>query len=416
MKKKRDILFLCQFFYPEYVSSATLPYDTALALTKKGYKVDALCGYPKEYAGETKFPKKETVNGIKIFRTKYLQLGRKNFVARLVNYFSFTFKIFLHLPQMAKYRAVVVYSNPPILPWVATLAKKLFGTKLIFVAYDLYPEIAVRTNTLRDGNIICRVMNYINKKVYTLADAVIALSSEMKEYIKNNRPISEEKIHIIPNWYEDKKAAVEKDEENSFDSLLNSRFTVAYFGNMGIAQDMDTILKAAEKLKNEKDVCFLFAGHGKKFSEVEQFLQEKEIKNAYLFEFLKGKRFRDAQKSADCALVSLAENLTGLCVPSKTYSYMMEGIPLLAIMDECDIVSDIESGAGEWVKNGESEKLAKIILSFKEDKENLGNMKAKCRTLFEEKYSLQVCTEQYITLFDTLFNKNENTNIDKKEN
>ena len=401
MKKKRDILFLCQFFYPEYVSSATLPYDTALALTKAGYKVGALCGYPREYAKEKNFPLKETVNEISITRTKYLQLGRKNFLSRLINYFSFTFKIFLHLFEIAKYKAVVVYSNPPILPWVAALAKKLFGTKLIFVAYDLYPEIAVLTDTLREGNLICRVMNHINKVVYKKADAVIALSSEMKEYIKKNRPIPEEKIHVIPNWYEDKKTENESGE-NSFTALTDSRFTIAYFGNMGIAQDMDTILSAAEKLKDQKDLCFLFAGHGKKFSLVKETLEKKGVKNAYLFEFLQGQRFQDALKIADCALVSLAENLTGLCVPSKTYSYMMRGTPLIAIMDEGDIIEDIRSGAGAWVKNGESEKLAQIILEMKEDKEKVAQMKNRCRAIFEEKYTLETCTKKYVSLFHQL--------------
>ena len=117
---KKDILFLCQFFYPEYVSSATLPYDTALALKKAGFSVDALCGYPKEYATEDKIPKKEIVDGMHIHRLKYLQLGRKGFVSRLINYFSFTLMVMLHLLKMARYKAVVVYSNPPILPWVAS--------------------------------------------------------------------------------------------------------------------------------------------------------------------------------------------------------------------------------------------------------------------------------------------------------
>ena len=180
--KKKDILFLCQFFYPEYISSATLPYDTACALKKAGYTVDALCGYPREYAQDTDVPLKEEADGIHIHRLKYLQLDRKGFLSRLVNYFSFTFLVFLHIFKMAKYKAVVVYSNPPILPWVASWAKVLFGTKLVFVAYDLYPEVATRTGTLREGNIICRLMDHINKCVFRRADAVVALSSEMREY------------------------------------------------------------------------------------------------------------------------------------------------------------------------------------------------------------------------------------------
>ena len=84
-KEKKDILFVLQFFYPEYVSSATLPYDTALALTEAGYSVDVLCGMPKEYSDGQNAPKRETVNGIGVRRVNYWQLDRKKKLGRLLN-------------------------------------------------------------------------------------------------------------------------------------------------------------------------------------------------------------------------------------------------------------------------------------------------------------------------------------------
>ncbi len=404
MKKKRDILFLCQFFYPEYVSSATLPFDTAVALKKAGYSVDALCGYPKEYTEAENIPLREEAEGIRIRRVKYIQLGRKSFLGRLVNYFSFTFMMLLHLFEMAKYKAVVVYSNPPILPWVASWAKLLFKTKLIFVAYDLYPEIAVQTDTLRQGNIICRLMDHINQCVYKRADAVIALSSEMKEYIAAHRPIEKEKIHVIPNWYAEQPES-SGEEENTFSSLTNGRFTVAYFGNMGIAQDMETILSAMRILKEDPGICFLFAGHGNKMPLLEQTIREEKIENAYLLPFLKGKEFRDAQRIADCALVSLAPGLTGLCVPSKTYSYMAQGLPLLAIMDDCDIVQDIRAGAGARVRNGEGEALAQAIRQLQADPAKTASMRKTCKEIFLNHYTRSVCTRKYVDFFGVLLNE-----------
>ena len=108
MKKNKDILFLCQFFYPEYISSAQLPYDTVLALKKAGYKVDVLCGYPREYSATENVPVEETVDGIRIKRLKYIQLDRSGFLGRLVNYFSFTCMVLLNLFRTARYKAVVV--------------------------------------------------------------------------------------------------------------------------------------------------------------------------------------------------------------------------------------------------------------------------------------------------------------------
>jgi len=400
--KKKDILFLCQFFYPEYISSATLPYDTAVALKNAGYSVDALCGYPREYAQKTDVPLKEVVDGIRIHRLKYMQLDRKGFLSRLVNYFSFTFMVFLHLCKMAKYKAVVVYSNPPILPWIASWAKVLFGTKLVFVAYDLYPEVATRTDTLREGNIICRLMDHINKCVYRRADAVVALSNEMRDYIIQERPIAAERVHVIPNWYADKGALPLDRSANRFAEETKGHFVVSYFGNMGTVQDMETIRGAIVALKNDPDVYFLFAGHGNKMEKLKADVAAEDVRNIRIYDFLHGKDFQDALQISDCALVCLDKGLTGMCVPSKTYSYMMQGIPLVAIMDEGDIVSDCEAGAGRWVRNGEWEKLAHTIRAMKSEPEKVDSMRKKCREIFLEKYTTPICTGQYVRLFGKL--------------
>ena len=402
MKKSRDILFLCQFFYPEYISSAQLPFDTVRALTDAGFTVDVLCGYPHEYLDGRDIPEKEEINGIHIHRLKYIQTGRAGFLGRIINYFSFTLMVLLHLLSIAKYKAVVVYSNPPILPWIASWAKVLFGTKLIFVSYDLYPEVATVTNTLREGNIICRLMNHINKCVFRRADSVVALSSEMKAFILKNREISEEKVTVIPNWYEDRGEPCRDLTDNRFRDAAAGKFVVSYFGNMGTMQDMDTILGAIRELKDEGDVFFLFAGHGNKMEKLKQIVAEEAISNIVIHDFLHGKDFRDALDISDCALVSLERGATGLCVPSKTYSYMMQGIPLLAIMDEGDIVRDIENGAGLWVRNGESQKLAASIRTLRDDPEKQKNMRQTCRRIYLKKYTTDICTQKYVTLFRQL--------------
>ena len=402
MKKSRDILFLCQFFYPEYISSAQLPFDTVKALQKEGFTVDVLCGYPHEYLDGKDIPVLEEIDGLHIRRLKYIQTGRAGFLGRLINYFSFTFMVLLNLFRTARYRAVVVYSNPPILPWIASWAKVLFGTKLIFVSYDLYPEVATVTNTLREGNIICRLMNHINKCVYRRADHVVALSAEMKEFILQNRDTSRDKVTVIPNWYRDQGERTYIQQDNRFRETVNGRFVVSYFGNMGTMQDMDTILGAIRELKDDPGIFFLFAGHGNKMEKLKEIVEQEQISNITIHKFLHGKDFEDALAISDCAFVSLEKGATGLCVPSKTYSYMMQGIPLLAVMDECDIVRDIEKGAGLWVRNGESEKLADAIRSLQSDPGQQKKMRQTCREIYLNHYTTEICTNKYVTLFRQL--------------
>lgn len=401
MKQKKDILFACQFFYPEYISSAQLPFDTAKALTKAGYSVDVLCGYPREYLDGGDIPVKETVEGIHIHRLKYIQLDRSGFLGRIVNYFSFTFMVLLNLPKLRNYRSIVVYSNPPILPWIVSWAKALFGTKLVFVAYDLYPEVATVTNTLGEGNPICRLMNHINRCICRRADRIVALSSEMKRCILALREYPEQAVRVIPNWYADHGVITGNRENNPFREVTKGRFTVSYFGNMGTMQDMKTLLEAVRELRDE-DVFFLFAGHGNKMEALKETVQAEGIENIAIYPFLHGQDFQNALAISDCALVTLVQGATGLCVPSKTYSYMMQGIPLLAVMDEGDIVCDIERGAGRWVRNGEGKRLARHILDMKADPEAVGQMRKVCRGLYETKYTEEICTQQYVSLFREL--------------
>lgn len=401
MKRKKDILFACQFFYPEYISSAQLPFDTAKALKKAGYSVDVLCGYPREYLDGGDIPVKETVEGIHIHRLKYIQLDRSGFLGRIVNYFSFTFMVLLNLPKLRNYRSIVVYSNPPILPWIVSWAKVLFGTKLVFVAYDLYPEVATVTKTLGQGNPICRLMNHINRCICRRADRIVALSSEMKRCILTCREYPEQAVRVIPNWYADQGVITGNRENNPFREVTKGRFTVSYFGNMGTMQDMKTLLEAVRELQNE-DVFFLFAGHGNKMEALKETVQTEGIENIAIYPFLHGQDFQNALAISDCALVTLVQGATGLCVPSKTYSYMMQGIPLLAVMDEGDIVSDIEAGAGRWVRNGEGKRLAQHILDMKADPEAVGQMRKICRRLYETKYTEEICTQQYVSLFREL--------------
>lgn len=408
MNKKKDVLFLCQYFYPEYVSSATLPFDTAEALVNSGFSVGALCGYPKEYNLLTKVPLKETYKGIEIKRLKYIQLERSNFIGRLINYFSFTFVVALHFIHLRNYKSIIVYSNPPILPFIAALANKFFNTKVVFVSYDVYPELAQITNNISQNSIISKMMSIINKVVFKRVNKVVALSSEMKAFLLNHRStLTEQKVEVIPNWYEDKGSS------KTLDSIDNKIFSstkkdgtlvVSYFGNMGICQDLDTIIDAIRALKDDSKVKFIFAGHGNKMQLMKDIIEKEKIKNVIIFDFLHGQDFQDALNISDCFIVSLAKGVTGLAVPSKTYSYMMAGKPVIAIMEEpADITKDLkENNAGYTLQPGETFKLVDALKDLRDNPKKIKIMGENCRKVFLKKYTKEKCTGQYVEMMKNI--------------
>lgn len=393
--KKKDILFLCQFFFPEYISSAMLPYQTACAYAKKGYKVGALCGFPKEYS-ECKVNLKEKINGIEIQRLRYLQLKRTNFLGRLINYFSFTGAVLFNIGKFREYKYVVVYSNPPILPIAAILAHVLFKIRIIFVAYDLYPEIAIKSNILREKSIICMVMNWINKHLYKSAYKVVALSNEMKKFIVKNRLIEPDRVCVIPNWDTTEKVEMSEEHKNIFSEEYKGKVVISYLGNMGTCQDIETLLKVIRYFKFDNRIQFLFAGHGNKKEKLQNIVQKEKLKNVKILDFLQGQDFVDALEISSCSIVSLEKGLVGLCVPSKTYSYIEAGVPIIAIMDECDITKDINKyGNGFMVKNGDAKALVENIMTLLDDKEKIQELQRLSNGIIKKIYNKENSLRKY---------------------
>ncbi|ULL20123.1 glycosyltransferase WbuB [Paenibacillus sp. H1-7] len=400
---KKDVLIMCQYFYPEYVSSATLPTELAEDLVKKGLSVDVLCGYPKEYYHGDKVPLREELNGYTVRRVKYTEFNNKTKIGRIINFFSFFTAILSKTLSLLNYRSILVYSNPPILPLVPCLISKITKTKFIFVAFDVYPDNALILGAIKKGGIIERLMRYINTKVYQHATKIVALGSEMKSYMINTNIAPDcTNIEVIPNWYNDKKIGKTSKIHNKEFKELNERwpFVVLYSGNMGTAQDMDTILQCISNLKNRNDVFFLFTGHGNKADYVKQYFLTNNINNAKVYGFLLGEDYNDVLKIADVCLVSLAVGIEGVGVPSKTYGYLAAGKPVISIMSsETDIAKHLETfSAGGNVKQGDSTGLERLVLNYMENKEHTSAHGVNARMVFEKFYQREICTNMYYNL------------------
>lgn len=400
MKKRDDVLFLCQFFYPEHNSSATLPFDTAKYLADHGLKVGAIVGYPKEYSDGVEVPINETVDGVRIHRLKYIQLKRTGRIGRLINYFSFTVRAFFNLKTLRNYKCVIVYSNPPVLPVVPIIAKKIYGTNYIFVAYDVYPEVAYASHSITKGNLLDKVMHRINNELYSNSSRVVALTDEMKTFLLDNRKdLSEESVVTIPNWAHEGKVELQHGYYEKF-GYNEDQFIVAYFGNMGTCQDMETIIDAIQKLKNNDKIQFLFIGHGNKKGLLENRL--KDLSNVKILDFLTGTDFEQAVAIASITIVSLEEGLIGTCAPSKYYSYLQGGKPVITISEkESYLKKEVdEFKVGIAIENGHSEELVDAVLFLTNNRIACKEMEGRARKLYEEKYSIEIGLSKYKALVD----------------
>ena len=401
----KDIVFLCQFFYPETVSSATLPFDTARYLAESGFRVGALCGYPKEYSTDKNVPVEETVSDIHIRRMKYIQLSRVGSIGRLINYFSFTLKAWCNAKKLKNCGCTIVYSNPPVLPLAAIRAKRKYGTKLVFVAYDVYPEIAYASGSIRKGNLLDRVMGWVNKQLYTYADAVVTLTDEMKAYLLSVRPeLSADRVYTIENWAHEKEVpplAAETAEKFGF---AKEQFIVGYFGNLGTCQDIETMLQTAKLMKEDPSFGFLIVGHGNKKPYVQKFIEDNQLTNVKVFDYLVGEEFGQAVALASCSVVSLEPGLKGTCAPSKYYSCLLGGHPVIAVVEKGSYLAREVSGAGIGchIENGDAEGFRNALLALQADPEALKQMSQKARSLYKENYDYPIAMKKYKALLEKI--------------
>ncbi|VTS24272.1 capsular polysaccharide biosynthesis protein Cps4F [Streptococcus porcinus] len=398
--KKKDLLIMCQYFYPEQITSARLPFMTAKYLAKEGLTVEVLTGTPSNYLehADKQAPKTEVIEGVRIRCLSYLTLSKKNIISRLVNYFSIVIAFLLKLKVMKNYKVIMVYSNPPILPIVAVLAKKFFNTKLVFVSYDVYPEIAIKTKVLSERSLLTVAMKLVNKCVFRSADKVVALSGEMKKFLVENRNIDSDKIEIIPNWSTETKPILKPTKESS-----DGIFRIGYFGNIGIAQDFDTIKNAILSQKNNSSLEWIFAGHGTFYDSFKQFIIENKITNVRLYGYLDEQKLNKVANSCDSFLLSLKKELNGLAVPSKYYTYLNYGKPIIAIISkESDINKEIvkyKTGRGIGESNTEElclaiEKVGKYRSQFKDYSQ-----------VYKNNFSPNIQLKKYVALIKKVLNK-----------
>lgn len=127
----KKILILCQYFYLEYVSSATLPTQLAEDLIANHINVDVMCGWPYEYSNHKQVAKTEMHRGIRIRRLKYSRFNNKSKVGRIINFFSLFSKFVINIPKMLKYDQILVYSNPPILPLIPDVLHRLLKKNIL---------------------------------------------------------------------------------------------------------------------------------------------------------------------------------------------------------------------------------------------------------------------------------------------
>jgi len=391
------ILLVTQYFFPENFKSN----DIAIELTKKGHEVTVLTGLPNYPEGRIHenygfFKKtKENYQGINVIRTWLIPRGKGGGIRLFLNYFSWAFFASIRaffLSFQKKFDIVLVHEPSPITQgFPAIVVKKIQKIPLHFWVLDLWPESLTSAGGINNKYVLSLFTKMV-KYIYNNSDKLLISSKGFKESIIRKGDYSE-KLVYFPNWAEDSilKGNVDYPIPN-----LPEGFKIVFAGNIGVAQDVDSIIKSALILKEKIDVHFVFIGDGRSKGQLEDFVLKNDLNKTVHF---LGRFPIDAMKTffeqADVLLVSLKDEMIfNLTVPAKLQAYLCTKKPILGMLngEGAEIINEAKCGFS--VNAGNSEGLAKIILEMYEmsieERIHLGNNGF---SFYQENFTLKKCID-----------------------
>lgn len=366
MKKKGNILIISQYFWPETFRIN----DLAIELQKKGYQIEVLTGIPnypkgKIYSGyHFCLNRIQYLNGIKIYRVPVIPRGNGNSIRLILNYFSYVvFSSLFIMFSRKKFDYTFTFAVSPITQAIpAILHKSLYKSKSIIWVQDLWPESVSSAGKI-SSKIILKYIKKLVKYIYIKADFILIQSQAFSNHILEICNV-EDKIKYLPYWAEDIFLTKKISADESIYKLIPKGFKIMFAGNIGEAQDFESIIKAAEITKKYSEIKWIIVGDGRKKRWLENAVITKGLEDTVI---ILGRfpieTMPDFFYMADIMLLTLKdEKIFSLTIPSKIQSYMAFGKPIISMLNGvgANIINDADCGYS--VHAGDSEKLAEAAI------------------------------------------------------
>ena len=400
---KQDLTFVVQHFYPEFAATAQLMTELAECLVARGIKIKVITGQPSFIAGKRE-PRKENYKGIEIRRLSSTQFNKNKFLGRILNWTSFTILSFLHLVFSVNRSKLFIVSQPPFLFGVGWMLNIIRKQNYICLIYDLYPDIAVKLGILKKEGVISKIWEKVNKTFLKKSRYIIVPIEKMKIIIEEKIGKSN-KVQVIHNWADGEFIRPIDKEENWFCNKYDivDKLVVLYSGNIGLFHSFEILVEAADKLRYEKKVKFVFIGEGGKKKELMTMVERKKLNNVIFLPYQEREVLPYSLTCADLSVVSLEKGLGSVAAPCKLYTSLAAGAAILGITDSTSDVAQIikRYNCGFNVEHNDVIKIVDILKKLMENKDTLESMKKNSRRCFEQSFQKDSIIEKYYKLFSS---------------
>ncbi|MBI3315574.1 MAG: glycosyltransferase family 4 protein [Candidatus Omnitrophica bacterium] len=339
------ILILNQSFYPDVAAVGQYAADLAVDLASRGHDVSVITGRHGYNDPSKKFSPCEIYRGVRIHRVLYSSFGKKSRWGRTVDIVSFLFGVFRKLLFFPRQDVVVGMTSPPLIAVMGCLFCVLKGGRSVDWVMDLNPDQAVIARWLKEGSLAHLFLKWISGWAFRKSGKVVVLDRWMKDRIEERYHVPGHKIAVIAPWAHDDVLAPIPHDKNPLrqQQSWNGKFVVMYSGNQSACHPLDTLLRAAQRFREDPRVVFCFVGEGALSSHVRDFKESCGLSGISQFPDQPPDVFSQFQAAADVHIVVMGEGFVGVVHPSKVYGVLAVGRPFIYIGPE-------DSSLGEMVR------------------------------------------------------------------
>ena len=407
------LLYLPAYFFPEVAASGYLADNRNKAFANAGFT--SIAYVPTPCRGISKEERVKYCS--KHYRIERLYDGRmivhrfslftegKNPVIRALRYALCWIKQFNRGLFSKGIDCIYLASTPPIQGVLGGVLRILKRKPFVYNLQDIFPDSLVGTGLAHKGGFIWKIGRIIENFTYRNADKIIVISEDFKRNIMA-KGVPEEKIEVIYNWVDENAVRpVAKEDNPLFEEFYLSRekFTIVYAGNLGNAQNISIILVAAYMLP---EIQFAVFGTGGLEDEIRKRISAENLMNVHLNPLQPMERVSQVYSLGDACIVSCKAGLGGSAMPSKTWSSMSCGRPVIASFDEGELKDILEKNdCGVFAHAGNVQEFVNAIKFLKEDPSRCEEMGKKARQFILNNLTKEVGTKKYVDVIKSFEKK-----------
>jgi len=403
-----NILMLTLVYGPDTVSTANMMTDIAHGLSDNGHNVTVLTSVPhynpsKEVLDNPSMrsswrkPFTESIeHGVRVLRV-FMPPKRHKIWARAFDYIIFqALTTILALFRVSRPDVVFVTSPPITLGVSGILIAWMKGGRFVYDVRELWPDVPVRMGLFRNPLLI-NFVYWLEDFVYKKSVAISTIARSFQNTLVD-RGVPRKKLYFTPNFV-DIGFITPSDSKNEFSSAngLDDMFVVLYAGNVGLTQGLEILLEVASEFTINKIIQFVVVGDGAARSSLEAALTQSNLTNIRMLPFQPARLVNSMYATADVCIVPLLRGFSYDTVPSKIYTAMAAGRPVLASA-EADSETALllnESSAGVCVEPESPEALIEAITSLYENPTHVSDMGNNGRKWIVNYYARSVVIDAY---------------------